>query len=159
MPPCWSRSSDDWDRWHIRCRLAPGLALDLGGYSTTREPGQTGTMNIHVTLQRRWPPKKRPKCPTCFDFSHVCLVAPTRSISLISIVSPADLTLKINSKLYCLSSWIRKVSMCNCTHCRASLSYWNHSLTITDRYRAARQMNNKNDFLVAQQFHKNDFEW
>ena len=101
----------------------------------------------HVTPQRRWPPKKRPKCPTCFVFSHVCLAVPTRHISLISIVSPAE-----------LESWRR----CPCAIVHIVEPVFPIGITDSQSLIGIEllgQMNNKNDFLLAQQFHKNDFKW
>ena len=123
--------------------LSAGTRSRLGPWRIQHDSGTWANRNIHVTLQRRWPPKKRPKCPTCFDFSHVCLVAPTRSISLISIVSPAEL-----ERCPCaIAHIVERVFFIRITHSQSLIGI-----------ELLGQMNNK-DFLVAQQFHKNDFKW
>ena len=127
--------------------LSAGTRSRLGPWRIQHDSGTWANMNIHVTPQRRWPPKKRPKCPTCFDFSHVCLAVPTRHISLISIVSPAE-----------LESWRR----CPCAIVHIVEPVFPIGITDSQSLIGIEllgQMNNKNDFLVAQQFPKNDFKW
>ena len=141
---------------HVSCHLVEVGVLTIGTGDTSvvswhqvspwtlEDTARLGNLgkHKHVTPQRRWPPKKRPKCPTCFDFSHVCLVAPTRS--LISIVSSAEL-----ERCPCaIVHIVEPVFLIGITHSQSLIGI-----------ELLGQMNNKNDFLVAQQFHKNEFKW